>query len=409
MDTVAGERKIGGTVGNPYRGLFTIPGARVFVVAGFVGRMPMAMTGVGIVLLVSAVTGSYGIAGTVSAACAIAYAVSAPVVGRLVDRYGQSRMLTWLAPANAVSVTALIIMSRSHPRTWTLVIAAAAVGLTTPSLGALVRARWNHLVDRERLGVAYAFESVADEVIFVIGPVAVTLLATGVTPAAGIGVAGALATAGGLALAAQRGTEPPARPVTRSGSAITARGMPVLVPVFALAGSAFGAIDVSVIAYAQEHGHRSLAGPLLAVFALGSMTAGLWYGTRTWRGGLDRRFLIGITLFGTGLTPLPVASDIWLLAPLIFLCGLAISPTIIPGYGLVQRLVPAHLLTEGLTWLSTAVGVGVSIGAPVAGRLVDAYGARAALAYPLAAVWTAVAVTVTGRRRLRGAGCPDPS
>jgi MFS family permease len=396
-------------VGNPYRGLFTVPGARVFVVAGFVGRMPMSMIGVGIVLLVSAVTGSYGIAGTVSAACAIAYAVASPIVGRLVDRYGQSRVLTRLAPANAVSAATLIVLSRSYPRTWTLVAAAAALGLTSPSLGALVRARWNHLVDRERLAVAYAFESVADEVIFIIGPVVVTLLATGVTPAAGIGVAAALTVTGGLALAAQRGTEPPVRPATRSGSAITAPGMRVLVPVFALAGSAFGAIDVSVIAYAQEHGHRSLAGALLAVFALGSMTAGLWYGARTWRGGLERRFLIGITLFGTGLAPLPFAGAVWLLIPLIFLCGLAISPTIIPGYGLVQRLVPAHLLTEGLTWLSTAVGVGVSIGAPVAGRIVDAYGARTALLYPLAATWTAVVVTVTGRRRLRGRGCPDTS
>jgi MFS family permease len=239
--------------------------------------------------------------------------------------------------------------------------------------------------------------------------VVVTLLATSVTPAAGIGAAAALTVTGGLALAAQRRTEPPVRAVVRSGSAITAPGMRLLIPVFALIGSAFGAIDVSVIAYAQEHGHRSLAGPLLAVFALGSMTAALWYGARTWRGGLDRRFLIGLTLLATGLAPLSFARTFWLLIPLIFLCGLAISPTIIPGYGLVQRIVPAHLLTEGLTWVSTAVGVGVSIGAPVAGRLVDAYGAETALRYPLAAGWVAVAVTVTGRRRLRAASCPDPT
>jgi MFS family permease len=90
------------------------------------------------------------------------------------------------------------------------------------------------------------------------------------------------------------------------------------------------------------------------------------------------------------------------------LSGLAISPTVIPGYGLVQRLVPKHLLTEGLTWVSTSVGVGVSIGAPFAGRLVDAYGAGTALLYPLAAAWVAVGVAVTGARRLRTEGLPRP-
>jgi MFS family permease len=393
-------------VGNPYRGLFAIPGARVFVAAGFVGRMPMAMTGIAIVLLVATVTGSYGLAGAASAASAIAYATASPIAGRLVDRYGQGRVLAPLVLANAASVATLITLAQLHAATWTLFPAAAAVGLTSPSLGALVRARWSHLVGADRLPVAYAFESVADEVIFVTGPVVVTLLATGVHPAAGIGVAAALTLTGGLTLAAQRRTQPPPRLIASSGSAITAPGMRVLIPVFMLIGSAFGAIDVSVIAYAQEHGHRSLAGVVLAALALGSMTAGLWYGARCWRSSLARRFLIGLALFAAGMAPLPFIKSLWLLIPLIFFSGLAISPTIIPGYGLVQRLVPKHLLTEGLTWVSTSVGVGVSIGAPIAGRLVDAYGAGTALLYPLAAAWFAVAVAVTGARRLRADGLP---
>jgi MFS family permease len=395
-------------VGNPYRGLFAIPGVRAFVAAGFVGRMPMAMTGIGIVLLVSAVTGSYGLAGAASAASAIAYAVASPLVGRVADRYGQGRVLAPLVLANAVTVTALITLTQLHARTWTLFPAAAAVGLTSPSLGALARARWSHLVTVDRLPVAYAFESVADEVIFVTGPMLVTLLATSVHPAAGIAAAAALTVTGGLTLAAQRSTQPPPQVIASAGSAITAPGMRVLIPVFMLTGSAFGAIDVAVIAYAQEHGHRSLAGLVLAAFALGSMTAGLWYGTRSWRSGLDRRFLTGLTLFAAGLAPLPFVGSLWLLIPFIFLSGLAVSPTVIPGYGLVQRLVPKHLLTEGLTWVSTSVGVGVSIGAPFAGRLVDAYGAGTALLYPLAAAWVAVGVAVTGARRLRGEGLPRP-
>jgi MFS family permease len=399
-DTVR-EDTIGGRVGNPYRRLFTIPGARLFVLAGFVGRMPMAMHGIGIVLLVSAVTGSYGVAGAVSAAMAVSYAAASPVSGRFVDRYGQGQVLVPLVCANLLAVTTLITFAQLRTGTWTLFPAAAAVGLTAPSLGAFVRARWSHLVEPDVLHVAYAFESVADEVIFITGPVLVTLLATGLHPAAGIGAAAALTLTGGLTLAAQRGTQPPPQPTVTAGSAISAPGMLVLVPVFALLGSAFGAIDVSVIAFAQEHGHRSLAGVVLATFALGSMSAGLWYGTRTWRLGLERRFLTGLTLLAAGLVPLPFIHGLWLLLPMIYITGLAISPTIIPGYGLVERLVPRRLLTEGFTWLSTSVGVGVAIGSPVAGRLVDAYGASTALLYPLAACWAAVAAALAGARRLR--------
>lgn len=394
-------------MGNPYRALFAVPGVKVFMAAGFIGRLPMAMMTIGIILLVSAETGSYGLAGTASAASAIAYATASPVVGRLVDRHGQSRVLAPLVLANAACVGALIVVARPHYGVAVLLPASAAVGLTTPSLGALVRARWTHLVGADRLHVAYSFESVADEVIFITGPAVVTLLATEVRPAAGVAVAATLTLAGGLALAAQRGTQPPPRLAASSGSAITAPVMRVLVPVFVLFGSAFGAVDVSIVAYTQERGHRGLAGLLLGVFALGSLLAGLWYGAREWRAGLDRRFLVGLTLFAVAMTPLPFIRPIWALLPLIFVAGLFISPTVIPGYGLVQRLVSQQLLTEGLTWLSTAVGIGVAIGSPVAGRIVDAYGAECGLLFPAFAAWTAVLVSLAGRRLMRPAPCPD--
>jgi MFS family permease len=390
----------------PYRALFVVPGVRAFVAAGFVGRMPMAMTGIGVVLLVSAVTGSYGVAGAASAASSVCFAAVNPVIGRLVDRYGQGRVLVPFVAGNAVSVAVLITVARLAPGTWTLLPAAAAVGLTSPSLGALVRARWSHLVAAERLAVAYAFESVADELIFVIGPVVVTLLATTVHPAAGIAAAGALTLTGGLSLAAQHRTEPPHGPSAGHGSAIAVPGIRVLVPVFVLTGSVFGSLDVSMIAFAHEHGHRSLAGPLLALIAFGSGSSGLWYGTRAWRAGLHRRFLIGLTFLALGMTPLHFAEGVWPMAFLCFLAGLSISPTAIAGYGLVERLVPAGLRTEGFAWLSTSVGVGVAIGAPVAGRLIDTHGARTALLYPLGAAWLSVAVALSARRWLRH-GTPD--
>jgi MFS family permease len=380
--------------------LLSIPGARIFVAAGFVGRMSISMVGIGIVLMVSAVTGSYGIAGAVSATCALAFAAGSPTVGRLADRYGQHRVLPPLVLANAASMTALVLCAQFRTPTWIFFPAAAAAGVTSPSLGAMVRARWSHLLTDSAgsLHAAFAFESVADELIFVTGPIIVTLLATEVHPAGGVAAAGLFTLVGALILATQRGTQPPPRPrlAGQTRSAITSPALLVLCGVYLLMGSVFGAIDVSAIAFAQEQGHQSLAGPLLASYALGSAVGGLWYGARRWRAPLDRRFRLSLILVVIGLIPITLIHHFWIMVVVIFFCGLAIAPTLIAGFGLVQGLVPARQLTEGLTWVSTFIGIGVAVGASVAGRLVDAYGSGGAFLFPLCAGIGAVVVGLLG-------------
>lgn len=389
---------------NPYRELLGIPGARVFVAAGFVGRMSMSMVGIGVVLLVSTVTGSYGIAGAVSATYALCYAGGSPIAGRLADRYGQQHVLVRLVSANCASFSALIICAQLKLPVWTLFPTAAAAGMTTPSLGAWVRARWTHVLhDRPgRLHTAFSFESVVDEAIFITGPIIVTVLATGLHPTAGVAACGAFTLGGGLALAAQRRTQPPIRPKEPggSGSAITSPGVIVISLAFLMMGVAFAAIDVSLVAFAEEQGHKALSGVLIGILASGSGAAALWYGARTWRIPLHRRFLIGVGLFPLGMAALPLIPNLTLMMALIFFSGLAISPTIIPGYGVVERLVPRRQLTEGLTMVSTSVGVGLAIGASISGRIVDVHGARWAFLVPFCAGLAAAAVSLAGAGRL---------
>jgi MFS family permease len=368
--------------------------------------MASSMTGIAIVLLVSTVTGSYGIAGAASAAYAVCNAAAKPVIGRLSDRHGQGRVLRPLVLGNAASVAALGVLAWFSGNGWTLSAAAAAAGLTTPSLGALVRARWSYLLSPQKLSVAYAFESAVDEFIFIIGPVIIALV-TSVHPAAGIAIAGVLMLTGGLTFAAQRHTEPPRRAAAGRGSAIGARGMGVLLLVFAAIGAATGALDVSMIAFAQQHGHRALGGVTISVGAIGSLFAGLWYGARTWRSGLDRRFLAGLTFFAVGFIPLYFINSLWLMLPMCFVLGLASTPTYIPGYGLVEQLVPDRMLTEGLTWMNTSPLVGSAVGTPMAGRLIDAYGTQTALLLSAGVMWFAVAMTAAGARRLRHRGAPS--
>jgi MFS family permease len=365
--------------------------------------MSMSMFGIGIILLVSAMTGSYGIAGVVAAAYTIGSATATPIAGRLTDRHGQHSILFTMAAGTAVSTAALIVCVQTRAATWALCLTAAALGATSPSLGGLVRARWTHLLDSaRRVQVAYSLESVADETIFVIGPMIVAVAATGVHPAAGLAIAAVLTTGGCLVLGAQRATEPAPVPRRRRAGGrdggIAGTGMLSLVVIFLLLGFVLTAVDVALVAFADEAGHRAAAGPLLAIFALGSTVAGLWYGVRRWRASLAHRFRVALVLLAAGLIPIALARNLPLMMVVVFFAGLATSPTLIPGFGLVERLVPAHRLTEGLSWLATAVRVGATAGAPVAGRLADGYGTEVAFVIPLAGAVLAagIGVAVTG-------------
>src|SRR6266566_772834 len=204
----------------PYAEIFRIPGAWRFSAAAVIGRMPMSMFGLGTVLLISAATGKYGVAGTVSAVGSLGYAFTSPRIARLMDARGQRRVLLPLLTVFAVATAVLIVAVQLGLPTWAFFVPGAIAGATMPSLGTLVLAR------SPRLHAAFSFESVADELCFVIGPAAVTLLATQAFPAAGVGVAALLCVLGTLWFAAQRGTEPVVVPPEKAatGRSVRVRG-----------------------------------------------------------------------------------------------------------------------------------------------------------------------------------------
>ncbi|MEV4094800.1 MFS transporter [Streptosporangium saharense] len=387
----------------PYRKLFNRPGVKGFVIAGFFGRMPMSMLGIGIVLLVEALTDSYGMAGAVAATVSVAFAIAGPLTGRLVDRYGQARIAVPLVLTHGVALTSLMICGAFGAPAWTLFVTGALAGGSALSLGSLVRARWSHLLGgSDDLHIAFSFESIADEVIFVAGPALVTALATMVSPYAGLVVALVSTVIGTIAFAMQRGTEPPI--VTggeRSGSPITIPGVALLSCVFLAVGSVFGSVDLITVAFAEEHGAKAAAGLLLSVIASGSLLSGLWYGARRWKSSLRSRFVTTLGIFALGVSPFALIDHVGVMAPFMFLAGIAVSPTLITGYSLIERLVPARLLTEGMAWLSTAIGFGVALGSWAAGRLTDLYGASNAYVFPLGCALLAVVVGVGGSAWLR--------
>ncbi|MET8051685.1 MFS transporter [Streptosporangium sp. NPDC005286] len=387
----------------PYRGLFSTPGVKGFVIAGFFGRMPMSMLGIGVVLLIEALTDSYATAGAVAATVSVSFAVAAPLSGRLVDRFGQARIVIPLTLAHGATLTGLMLCAEFGAPRWTLFATGVAVGATALSLGSLVRARWSHLLGgTARLHTAFSFESVADEVIFVAGPALVTALATMINPYAGLIVALTCTIVGTIAFGLQRGTEPPVRPrEERSGTPITIPGVALMSCAFLAMGAVFGSVDLVTVAFAEEQGVKPAAGLLLASFAGGSLVSGLWYGARQWTVSLRGRFIGSLAVFAVGLTPITLIGDVRVMAGALFLAGLAISPTVITGYSLTEQLVPAHLLTEGMAWISTSVGFGVAIGAWAGGRLTDAFGASNAYGFSFACALLAVAIGVGGSAWLR--------
>lgn len=378
----------------PYVRVLSTPGAPVFSGAGFVARMPIAMVGLGIVLLVVAEHGSYGLAGALSATFALVNAMSAPLLARLVDRLGQRRVLAPAVLVTASGLVAFVLLASAGAPLWALYAAVTWAGLAAPSIGSMVRARWGHALGSGSAGLhtAYALESVLDEAIFVVGPLLATVLATQLAPQSAVLTAAVLLVAGSAALLSHRRSEPPVgwEAGAPHPSALRSPGLLALMAVLFFLGAVFGAVEISTVAFADEAGDRSDAGWLLATYALGSMLSGLAFGAIHWSVSARLRLAIGAAVMTATAVPLVWAGSLPVLTVLLFFAGVGIAPTLISALSLVERIVPRESVTEGLTWSTTGLVVGFSLATWLAGRLVDTAGV--ATAYTLGGTAAATAL-----------------
>jgi predicted MFS family arabinose efflux permease len=276
----------------------------------------------------------------------------------------------------------------------------------------MVRARWAHaLPEDHQRQTAFAFESVVDEVVFVVGPPLVTFLAALITPPAGFLTGLVVGVAGGLALSWQAATQPPVAVVPAGGrrrGSVLGRALLVVAATYLAVGVVFGAMDVVVVGFADAEGRPAAAGVALAVYAAGSLVAGLVYGVLRLPGTLVARFLACAVFFGVAAQVLlAVGSLVWLV-PAAFLAGLAIAPLLVAGISLVESRIDRGALNEGLTWTSTGLTLGVTAGAALAGAAVDTWGAESAFAVPAlgAALAGLLAVAGTGLLRRSAASLP---
>jgi MFS family permease len=364
-----------------YRRVFAHSGSASFSATGLVARLPISMMTLGIVILVSEITGSYGLAGQVSAAFVIGNAIVAIPHGRLADRFGQTRLLYVDALLFALG-TGLLVRAATDDwaRPWPHVFAALA-GAAMPQIGSMVRARWAHVVtnDQER-HTAFAVEAVVDELVFVAGPGLVTFLSTIYAPQTGLVVALVLGTVGTLVLALQNRTAPPAHPVehdTVTEPLPWARLVPIALAAIAM-GCLFGALEVATVAVAEDGGHKSASGALLGIFSLGSMVAGIVAGAIHWKTSDLRRFQGGVALLAPALLVLPFLDNLVVLGAVLFVIGTTLAPTLIAIVSLLERSTPRSRLTEAMAVFQTGISAGIAPGAYLAGVVADhAGGSRA--------------------------------
>jgi hypothetical protein len=390
-----------------YRTLLRSHSAAAFFLTAAVGRVGIAMTSLGIVWLVHARTGSYATAGLVTGGFAVAEAVAGPQLARLADRFGQTRVLPPALLAHAGAVTTLLALVAAGTPDWLMTAGGVLAGATIPQLGALSAARWAALLRDRRataLPSAFALESLANELAYLAGPALVSILGASGYPAAGTVLAAVLVVGGGMCFAAQRRTAPEAS--AAAGRHHTSRGLlrpgfAVLAGVNLAIGGFFGAMQISVTAFALEHGSAGIAAALFTVSSCASLLAGWLYGLRQWRTVLRVQLAVAAGGLAIGCLPLLLARSLFELGFGVALTGLAIPLILILCSLLAEASVHRAVLTQAFAWLNSASAAGSAGAAAATGWAVDTFGTHGGLAVAAIAAGAMAVLALVGLRALR--------
>lgn len=398
-----------------YRSLFDAPGASVFFLATLLGRIPLAMRALGCVLLVERLTGSFALAGVVGAMQTLVSAFASPRLGRFADRYGERTILFWSAIIHTFGMVGLIIAAYASAHPIPMLVAAAVVGASSMPFGSISRARWVQSLGKgRRLERAYALESMADEMGFIIGPMLVVPLSVSVNPAAGLIASLIMTIAATVMLIMQNKPEsniriaPVDNAVAEGKTVIGLPGIQVLVASLLFLGIIFGAIEIVMVAFAENLGRPNMASVMAATFAFGSLVGAIAYGAISWTGQVDRRFKLSIWWIAIGTIPILLVNTIPTMLVAVFITGLAISPGMIAANTVVEHLSPPKMLTEAFSWIGSALATGAAFGSIVAGVVLDEIGVRAGQSIGIFGGLLSGLVVIIWAKHLRSERPPDP-
>ncbi|MER7692740.1 MFS transporter [Streptomyces sp. NPDC097610] len=369
------------------------------------GRLPNATAAIAVVLFVRAEGGTYSLAGALAAVYGVGNAVGQPLLGRLVDLYGQPRVQL---PAALVSALGMGVFAFSGTDPLPVAYLAMVVaGLFTPPLEGGLRALWPSVLRREeQVHTAYAMDAVAQEVMFTVGPLLLTLCASLWSARAALLILNVVGVLGALSVV----LSPPSR-AWRSApreahwlGALRSPGLLALLGAFLFVGIALGSITVAAVSYADDHGGDAVYGWLMAAVGLGALVGGTVYGARRWSGAPERRLRVLVALLAVCYLPLVLMPGVVAMTALAALAGVFLAPCIACAFIIVDRHAPRGTVTEAFSWLVTTFTVGASVGTGLAGPVVEWGGAVWGFALPGAAGAAALVVLLATGRVLAATG-----
>jgi MFS family permease len=387
-----------------YVAVLRVPHVTALIAATLLARFPIGINALAIILYLRAERGSFAVAGAVAGALAAGSGVGAPVQGRLVDRFGQRRVLVPLGLAHGTALGLIVGSAAAGAAVLVRVACGFLAGFAIPPTSSVLRSMWPTLLrDRpELIPSAYALDSVLIELIFVLGPLLTAVVATLLSPPAALIVSAASVIAGTImftALPPSRAMQPePDRVRPGVLGALASPGVRTLVLTSLPAGVGIGICEVTIPAFSHEMGAAAAAGVLLALWSLGSAAGGLAYGA--WH---DRPALNGVHIAVTAalpisLLPMAVAPSVGAMALIVIPGGMFVAPLLATRNELIGWVAPDGSRTEAYTWPVTAFVGGIAIGSALAGTLVEQASWHAAflVAAASAAIGAIVAVTRRG-------------
>jgi MFS family permease len=356
--------------------VLSLPGARGFFGTAASARLGVAMSSGAVLWAVRGATGSFGSAGVCTALFAVAEASAGPQIARLVDERGQRRILPWSVGVFTLAVAALVVGARLHLALPVLAVSATVAGASIPQVGAYAAARWRHVVHNpDQVSSALSLEAAVNDLAFLCGPMLVSSLSAIWYPAAGLTLAGGLIAVGMALLLAQHRSEPPAQ--GRSVHRLVDRRLltPAVFALFALnmsMGFFFGAIPVTIIAFAFAHHAAAATGLITVPSSLTSLAAGLAYGAHARRFDPVATILAMSCVLALGTAALALVPNIALMVVCYSFVGGAVAPVLVPAGILLQRLTDPGVYTQAMTWMNSASAAGIAVAAPIAGFAVQA-------------------------------------
>jgi MFS family permease len=389
-------------VANDYRTVLKRPGAVRLLGTALLGRLPQGMSSLAVLLLVRQATHSYAAAGAAVGAGALAAAFGGPLLGRLIDRLSRRLVVGPVAVAQACVYVFLALAGRAHLGAPVLIPAAALAGALVPPIAPVVRTLLRDLYDDQAVReTAYGMEAIAQETIWIAGPMLATVVITVASPQVAVALLGLIGVSGTLLFLRSPLLDRPhadEHAVVHRGSALASSDLRWLLAPVALMGFGLGAVEVGIPSFALHEGSRAASGPLLALWSLGSMAGGIRYSSTRWRSALGSRYAL-LMLLNVALTaPLLAVSSIGMAGVFSFVAGLAIAPAFSCVYSLVGRVVIPGTEHEAFGWTLSGLLSGVAAGSAVAGAVIGPLGVHG----PFLLAVLATVLAAAGATRFRG-------